>query len=537
MTLSITVSLVLLLPLLFSSVHTLTFFRSPLALRSFFGSSAVEPAEAVADDHRYPGYTPATHLQDPDVEEIRNQNLNVETTELPAKTSVLEQGSDWMGNKQRKNHGEMTSSSSISTEVELVTRGNTNEDSTENEIVSGLEQLRLNYLLEKMEELLKCDPRTSMTVPELIRYYGFGAEIHHVTTSDGYILELHRLLGKTSSCAARTKRRPGKCRPVLLQHGLLSSSSAWVLNEPSKALGYILAEQGYDVWLGNARGNIYSLNHTTLDVKSFEFWDFSFDEMGKYDLPAVIDYILTTTKFKKLHYVGHSMGTTMFWVLSHEHPQFTQNKVVSMSALGPVAFVSHAVAPIMLLAPFNRPIGWLLTDVLHEYRLLNPDFFLTKLLQKACCVTNLSKIICRNSVFLLIGFDKKDLDLEWLPVILSQINAGASTRTVIHFAQIGYNGNFAKFDYHSGNMAHYNQTKPPLYDLSRVKVPVLLKWGDNDFLADPTDVQHLNRELRSCPVTSSEISNPKFNHLDFLWGRDAAQVVYKDVMDFMRKHS
>lgn len=46
--------------------------------------------------------------------------------------------------------------------------------------------------------------------------------------------------------------------------------------------------------------------------------------MGYYDLPAIIDYVLNTTQAEDLYYVGFSMGTTIFWAMMNDRPEYNQ---------------------------------------------------------------------------------------------------------------------------------------------------------------------------------------------------------------------
>ena len=72
--------------------------------------------------------------------------------------------------------------------------------------------------------------------------------------------------------------------------------------------------------------------HIFLSPADIEFWSWSFDEMAAYDLPAVIDFILSATGARKLGYVGHSQGTTMGFAAFSSQPELA-DKVPCCSVL------------------------------------------------------------------------------------------------------------------------------------------------------------------------------------------------------------
>lgn len=62
--------------------------------------------------------------------------------------------------------------------------------------------------------------------------YNYNGQLHKVITSDGYILELHRITGRANSSDLQVQKPV-----VLLMHGLMCSSAVWVITGPEKGLG------------------------------------------------------------------------------------------------------------------------------------------------------------------------------------------------------------------------------------------------------------------------------------------------------------
>lgn len=94
----------------------------------------------------------------------------------------------------------------------------------------------------------------------------------------------------------------------------------------------------------------------SLKPTSSAFWKFSWHEIGYYDLPAMIDYVLKETKVPKIQYIGFSQGTTVFWVLMSTRPEYNE-KVAAMQALAPVAYIGNIKSPLIkAIAPFTNSL-------------------------------------------------------------------------------------------------------------------------------------------------------------------------------------
>jgi len=78
------------------------------------------------------------------------------------------------------------------------------------------------------------------------------------------------------------------------------------MNYADVAPAFVMVRAGYDVWLGNNRGTKYSMGHTSLSTDSKEYWEFSYTELGKYDMPAMLDYTTKATGVSTVSLMAHS---------------------------------------------------------------------------------------------------------------------------------------------------------------------------------------------------------------------------------------
>ena len=71
--------------------------------------------------------------------------------------------------------------------------------------------------------------------------------------------------------------------------------------------------------------------------------------MGRYDFPAMLNFVLKKTEQPSLYYAGHSQGTLMAFAELSRNQELSK-KVKTFFALGPVATVGYMKSPLKYLA-------------------------------------------------------------------------------------------------------------------------------------------------------------------------------------------
>jgi lysosomal acid lipase/cholesteryl ester hydrolase len=381
---------------------------------------------------------------------------------------------------------------------------------------------------------------------ELIAYEGYRCEEHVVRTEDGYFLTVHRVLprddskaGNSGAVAAdtsavdvvvddddvkdgavgqrphgeRRRRRPA----VLLMHGLMMNSEVWLLNG-ADSLAFTLVRAGFDVWLGNNRGNKYGCKHETLDPRASPFWDFSLDEFARFDVPAISARVVEVNGGAQCSFVGFSNGSA---------------QMLASLALFPE--IEARCAAMVALSPAYR-VRWMTNRLANSLIDSNLEFVCLLFGRRECLG---SAITWRNILSgprwvrfidwclrFLFNWETRELDPGRKNALYDHLYSRTSTKSVVHWFQIIRDRRFAMYDpTHARARA---DAYIPVYDVAKIAVPLAAFVGGRDTIIDAPALRD------SLPPATQWHDLPTYEHLDTMWGMSAPRAVFAPLIAFLK---
>uniref|UniRef100_A0A336L176 Lipase n=1 Tax=Culicoides sonorensis TaxID=179676 RepID=A0A336L176_CULSO len=340
-----------------------------------------------------------------------------------------------------------------------------------------------------------------------IKKFGYPNENHKLTTDDGYKLSLHRIPSKRSNGNVTRE-------PVLLIHGLLCSSSMWVVSpfKNKSALAFNLADDAYDVWMVNVRGTTLSRGHKKKNISETAYWDFSFHEIGLYDISKTIDFVLHKTGSNNLNVICHSQGCTSLLVLLSLRPEYNEKVSSAYLSTAPV-FLHHTTG---MLA---RIVGTELEEVvysslknlgIHMFQVVNS--FLTESVRNLCTTAYdfCSVMFAANVGPFMKSFNEKRMFF----FLLDDVIDNSSVKQFTHYLQLIRNKRFRMFDYgYYKNKAIYRKSIPPEYNLKKVAIPITIMRPISDPFSTREDLRLLMKKLS----TVQDMIELPGNHIDYFY--------------------
>nr|WJX09125.1 putative salivary protein [Nilaparvata lugens] len=350
---------------------------------------------------------------------------------------------------------------------------------------------------------------------------GFECQCHAVVTLDNYIIRFHRM---------GAFRGP----PVLLLHGYLTASEQWLVRSRSEDLPSILADKGFDVWIGNFRGNTYGRNHTYLSPDQQEtsarFWNFTLHELGYYDVPSMVDYIRKVSGGgRAVSLVGYSIGATVALITASTRPDYN-HKINLIVLLAPYAFTSKEIN---LQALFQHlHIDESIESFMHEeepMEIFSRKRSRIRFFNRNCGPRSLSHFSCVSIIVICFGVGQvHHHNKDALHKMLISYMSGTSSKLVEHMSQMFHEGKLLKYQYNENDEIE-------LYPLKKIAVPVSVHSSVGDNVADPASMELLIQHLPEKSLIGRYLIPESYTHIDYFLSRNARKDVYRDIIDTLNK--
>jgi pimeloyl-ACP methyl ester carboxylesterase len=310
---------------------------------------------------------------------------------------------------------------------------------------------------------------------------------------------------------------PGKL-PVVLCHGLGLNATFWTITDnhlPSQ-----LTSRGYDVYVFDIRGSGENahlgrhdrlnehLRQTFLRERGERGW--TVDDLVRFDVPAILDYIKCETGHYRVNWVGHSLGGML--VFPFLELTSRPDRIATFVGMGSTIIQAETPQTDMLRA--NQGLR-LLTLVASPGRLGRPlAFFRVPGMERIDRFYYSNENVDRLTISRFYGYTLEDTGPGALRQLAPYLRYGhmfSADRRIDYSARLG-----------------------------EITTPALLIAGDGDIMSDVASTELTLSALASPDKTlirfgKSNGNVADYGHCDLVWSRHAPKEVFPPLIDWLDK--
>jgi lysosomal acid lipase/cholesteryl ester hydrolase len=306
--------------------------------------------------------------------------------------------------------------------------------------------------------------------------------------------------------------------PVVLCHGLGLNATFWTITDHH--LPEQLQQRGYEVFLFDFRGSgesspvgaVGAINARLRQTFLLELREgqWNVDEIVRYDVPAVLQYVQKTTGRDRVNWVGHSLGGMLMFPYLELAPPADRARVANLVAMGSTIILAQAPQTSMLKA--NRALQKL-ARVVSPGRMGRPLMFarfpgLDKIDKFYYTASNVDE----QTISRFYGYTLEDTGRSALKQLAPYLENG-------HMLSAD-----GRIDYAAR--------------LGGVTVPTLLVAGDADIMSDVPSTELMYKILGSPDKTLARYGKAEghfadYGHCDLVWSRYAPTEVFPDLIDWL----
>ena len=293
---------------------------------------------------------------------------------------------------------------------------------------------------------------------------------------------------------------------------------------------YTMAKEGYDVWVGNNRGNRFTNNNGQEG-----FWDYVFDHLAKYDITAIVNSVLSHSSSESLVFVGHSQGSLqLLSALSEGYIE--ESKIKSYIGLGPILSIYNNKSSFVIQMITKIPLIEFLLKLGFKSALVLPQWS-SRLTGVLMCNSKMAAEFAMWVVNIFCGFPKTNkLTHRQLARVIANEPGGCALTNILQWKQFGSQERMRYFDYgRCKNLEIYKQEVPPEYQLHKImeyRFSKCIFIGSVDVM-----MKHCLLSLKYFKDCARVVMLEDYNHNDYLWSPSAYEDIYKPSLQFLKENS